>query len=102
VKTKPRRVPQRMCVVCREVQGKRALIRIVRTPTEGVLVDPTGKRAGRGAYLCHRAVCWEKALSSHALARALHVTLTADDLAALRAFAASQVSFDETVESKVV
>jgi predicted RNA-binding protein YlxR (DUF448 family) len=91
-----------MCVVCREVQGKRALIRIVRTPNEGVLVDPTGKRAGRGAYLCHRAACWEKALSSHALSRALHVTLTADDLAALRAFAASQVSFDETVESKVV
>ena len=84
------------------LQGKRALIRIVRTPTEGVLVDPTGKRAGRGAYLCHRATCWDKALTSHALARALHVALTADDLAALRAYAASQVSFDEAVESKVV
>ena len=54
--TKPRRVPQRMCVVCREVQGKRALIRIVRTPTEGVLADPTGKRAGRGAYLCQKEI----------------------------------------------
>ena len=59
--TKPRRVPQRMCVVCREVQGKRALIRIVRTPTEGVLADPTGKRAGRGAYLCQRPSSWERA-----------------------------------------
>lgn len=78
------------------------MVRVVRTSDVGIIVDPTGKRAGRGAYLCHRAVCWEKALSSHALARALHVTLTADDLAALRAFAASQVSFDETVESKVV
>ena len=85
MKTRPRHVPQRMCVVCREVQGKRALIRIVRTPTEGVLVDPTGKRAGRGAYLCHRPVCWERALSGHVLSRALHVTLTAADMAALRA-----------------
>lgn len=78
------------------------MVRVVRTSDVGIIVDPTGKRAGRGAYLCHRAACWEKALSSHALARALHVTLTADDLAALRAYAASQVSFDETVESKVV
>lgn len=102
MKTRPRHVPQRMCVVCREVQGKRALIRIVRTPTEGVVADPTGKRAGRGAYLCHRPACWERALNGHVLARALHVTLTPAEMAALRIYAASQVSFDETVESKGV
>ncbi|MFZ1552139.1 YlxR family protein [Candidatus Amarolinea dominans] len=98
--TKPRRVPQRMCVVCREVQGKRALIRIVRTPTEGVLADPTGKRAGRGAYLCQRPSCWERALSGQVLARALHTTLTVAEITALRDYAANHVSFSEVVESK--
>ena len=98
--TKPRRVPQRMCVVCREVQGKRALFRIVRTPTEGVLADPTGKRAGRGAYLCQRPSCWERALSGQVLARALHTTLTAAEITALRDYAANHVSFSEVVESK--
>ncbi len=95
----PRHVPQRMCVVCREVQGKRGLVRIVRTPDAGVQVDSTGKRAGRGAYLCHRAACWERALSSQVLARALHTTLTEAEIAALRLVAA-QVSFAESPQSK--
>ena len=54
-------VPQRTCVGCREILPKRTLIRLVRTP-EGVQVDPTGKSAGRGAYLHDRRECWERAL----------------------------------------
>lgn len=95
MKGKGRHVPQRMCVVCREVQGKRALIRIVRTPADGVLVDATGKRAGRGAYLCHRAACWERALHSNVLNRALRTTLTENELAALAAYAASLPADEE-------
>ena len=89
VKGKVRHVPQRMCVVCREVQGKRALIRIVRTPTDGVAIDVTGKRAGRGAYLCQRRTCWERALHSPVLTRALRTTLTESERTALAAFAAT-------------
>jgi hypothetical protein len=70
-------------------QPKRHLIRLVRTPAGHVEVDPTGKRAGRGAYLCADPACWDLALTKGALARALHTTLTNEDLAALRAFAAT-------------
>lgn len=75
-------VPVRTCVICRERDGKRALIRVVRT-AEGVMVDPTGKVNGRGAYLCDKAACWQRALTSEALNRALRTTLTENDRARL-------------------
>jgi predicted RNA-binding protein YlxR (DUF448 family) len=70
-------VPQRTCVGCREVLAKRSLIRIVRTPG-AVQVDPTGKMAGRGAYLHDRRSCWEHGLKG-ALAHALKTELTDAD-----------------------
>ena len=76
---KRRRVPQRTCVVCRTTADKRALIRLVRTPDEGVHVDPTGKRNGRGAYLCDDPSCWDRVLASDVLAKALRTTLTDAD-----------------------
>lgn len=72
-------------MVCRTTADKRSLTRIVRTPDEGVHVDPTGKRSGRGAYLCDQAVCWDRALAGDALERALRTTLTDDDRARIRA-----------------
>ncbi|MDW8318099.1 MAG: YlxR family protein [Anaerolineae bacterium] len=84
-----RHVPQRTCVACRRVDSKRELVRVVRTANEGVQVDPTGKRAGRGAYVCRSKACWDRALRTSALARALKTTLTTDDLARLAAFAAT-------------
>jgi uncharacterized protein len=72
-------VPQRTCVVCRETDAKRALTRVVRTAEEGVQVDPTGKRNGRGAYLCSQPSCWQRAVESNVLDRALRTTLTAED-----------------------
>lgn len=86
----PRRhVPQRTCIACRRVGGKRDLVRIVRTANEGVRIDPTGKLNGRGAYLCRSRSCWEKALRSALLNRALKTTLQEDETAELAAFAAS-------------
>jgi predicted RNA-binding protein YlxR (DUF448 family) len=84
-------VPQRTCVACRQVRNKRDLVRIVRTADAGVVVDPTGKRAGRGAYLCRARACWEVALAprSRLLDHALKMTLSDADRAALRAFAQS-------------
>lgn len=82
-------VPQRTCVGCRQVRPKRDMIRVVRTPDAGVQVDPTGKRAGRGAYVCPQAACWEAALTAGSLERALKTRLTALEEAALRAFSAT-------------
>jgi predicted RNA-binding protein YlxR (DUF448 family) len=70
-------VPQRTCVGCRTVLPKQALTRLVRTPA-GVSIDPTGKLAGRGAYLHNLKPCWERALKG-SLASALKTTLTTED-----------------------
>lgn len=87
---RPRHVPQRMCVACREHAAKRALTRLVRTPEGTVEIDPTGKRNGRGAYLCDRRACWERAIKTGALARALNTSLTPDTIEALRAHAGTR------------
>lgn len=85
-KKRPRRkhVPQRTCVACRRKTDKRRLTRIVRTP-DGVVVDVTGKRTGRGAYLCDRPGCWDKALQSNLLDRALKSAISAAEKEALAA-----------------
>lgn len=80
-------MPQRTCVGCRSVLPKRSLIRIVRTP-EAVLIDPTGKMAGRGAYLHDRRECWERGLKG-ALAHALKTELSAEDRQRLTDFMAN-------------
>jgi uncharacterized protein len=77
-------VPQRTCVGCRTVMPKRQMVRIVRT-AERVQVDPTGKLAGRGAYLHDRRKCWEDGLRG-GLAHALKTELTVDDRVHLEAF----------------
>jgi predicted RNA-binding protein YlxR (DUF448 family) len=81
---KRKHVPQRTCVGCREVIAKRTLIRIVRRP-EGIVVDPTGKLAGRGAYLHDRRSCWERGLKG-AIAHALKIELTVEDREVLELF----------------
>ena len=86
---RPKHVPQRMCVSCRERSAKRTLIRIVRTPEAAVEVDLTGKRNGRGAYLCDDPACWERALRSEALAQALKTTIDPTAVAMLRSHAAT-------------
>ena len=80
-------VPQRTCVGCREVLPKRTLIRIVRT-AEAVRIDPTGKLAGRGAYLHNQRSCWERGMKG-ALAQALKIELSIEDRNMLSAYMAS-------------
>jgi hypothetical protein len=79
-------VPQRTCIGCRTETGRRDLVRIVRTEEQRVVVDPSGKARGRGAYLCPRPACWEKALKGGTIGYALRMTPARDDLEALRAF----------------
>ena len=79
-------LPQRTCVGCRTVSTKRAMTRVVRTPEGTVEIDPTGKRSGRGAYLCQQKSCWESALKRRSLEHALKTTLDESARAALVAY----------------
>ncbi len=77
--------PQRTCIACRKTKDKRQLIRVVRTPEKKVIIDPTGKANGRGAYLCQNTDCWDKGLQTGRIVQALKVTLSSEELTALRA-----------------
>ena len=77
---RPRKTLQRMCVGCREMKEKKSLIRIVRDPEGKVEIDLTGKKSGRGAYLCNCPECLKKAIQTHALSRALDCTIPSDIL----------------------
>ena len=80
-------IPQRTCVGCRQILPKRSLIRVVRTP-QGILIDPTGKAAGRGAYLHNLRSCWDRGIKG-TLAHALKTDLTDQDRNTLEAFLAN-------------
>ena len=72
-------IPQRTCVACRMVRPKRELVRLVYVSGDGVEIDPTGKKAGRGAYLCPTRECWEIGLKSGRLEHALRTSITQDN-----------------------
>jgi len=81
---RPKHVPLRTCVACRRTDAKRGLFRLVRNAEGRVAVDSIGKRAGRGAYLCHDPACWEQALKRRGLERALRIEIIQpEDRAAL-------------------
>jgi len=66
-----RKIPQRMCTGCREMKNKKDLIRIVRLPEGEIEIDSSGKKAGRGAYLCANLQCFKKAVKNKGLEKAL-------------------------------
>jgi len=72
-------IPQRTCVACRKVNAKRELVRLVRNFDGSVEVDTSGKKAGRGAYLCRAQDCWEIGLEGGRLEHTLRTTLTQDN-----------------------
>ena len=73
---KPRKIPMRMCVGCREMKPKKELLRVVRSPEGQVSLDATGKKPGRGAYCCYHAGCLRRALKQGQLDRQLEVKLS--------------------------
>lgn len=68
---KVKKVPQRKCVGCNEMKDKKALLRIVRSPEGEISLDLTGKKNGRGAYVCPNKDCITKAVKEKRLERAL-------------------------------
>ena len=73
-------VPQRTCLVCRQVMGKKELVRLVRTPPGGVEIDKSGKKEGRGAYLCRNTACWDKLAKGRQLENALKSGISKKEL----------------------
>jgi len=92
---RPKHIPQRTCIACREKDAKRAYVRLVRTPELRVEVDPTGKRNGRGAYLCPRRVCWRRAIDGSALDHAFKIKIDDQNKAELWEYARSYFPPDE-------
>lgn len=82
-----RRSPERTCVVCRQVHGKHGLVRVARLQDGSVVLDPTGKGPGRGAYVCRSQECWHSKGLVPLLSRALRVEVSAEDRARLASFA---------------
>ena len=89
-------IPQRTCIGCRTVLSKRELIRIVRSD-KGIFVDPTGKAAGRGAYVHAIRKCWEQAIKGP-INGALRIELTASDREKLKEFMATLPAADGPAE----
>ena len=82
---KPKKIPMRMCVGCREMKETRELIRVVRSPEGEVSLDPIGKKPGRGAYVCRDAACLKRAIRQKQLERQLDAALSPETAAALQA-----------------
>jgi len=104
---KTRHIPIRSCVVCRQTSDKRSLLRVVRLPEKDgglVVVDRTGKRAGRGAYICPELSCIEKALKGKRFERSVaatsaHVAPTLYDELRDLAVAAQQAAVSQLSEA---
>ena len=73
-----RKNPQRQCVGCKMMREKKDLIRVIKTPEDLISIDITGKKNGRGAYLCNSIDCFEKAKNNKALERSLKRNIPED------------------------
>ena len=74
----PKKVPMRKCTGCNEMKPKKELVRVVRSPEGEVSLDLTGKKPGRGAYVCRDAACLSKARKAGRLERAFSCEIPPD------------------------
>lgn len=81
---KVKKIPMRMCVGCKELKPKKELLRIVALPTGLIELDRTGKKSGRGVYMCDDIECFTKAYESHGLERSLKRPVSKDVYDALK------------------
>ena len=79
-----KKIPERTCIGCGQKKEKHSLIRIVHAQDDTFSIDPTGRKNGRGAYICHDSACLEKAIKRKALDRAFKVTVSEEIAQALR------------------
>ncbi|ERT57194.1 RNase P modulator RnpM [Megasphaera vaginalis (ex Srinivasan et al. 2021)] len=81
---KKRKIPLRVCAGCQAQKSKKEMTRIVRTPENVVEIDESGKKAGRGVYVCRDAACLEKAYKEHRLERSLKTNVSEEIYESLR------------------
>lgn len=79
-----RKEPMRKCIGCGEMKGKRELIRVLRTPEGNFLLDATGRKNGRGAYLCKNGKCLEQAIRQKGLERSFQAAIPSEVYDSLR------------------
>ena len=82
--TAVKKIPQRLCIGCQTVHPKKELIRIVRSPEGDFSVDRTGKKSGRGAYVCDKIECFDAAVKAHRFQKSFQGEIGADVLKVLR------------------
>jgi predicted RNA-binding protein YlxR (DUF448 family) len=70
-----KKLPLRMCTGCGEMKTKKELIRVLKTPEDEIVIDSTGKKNGRGAYICCQVTCLQKAIKTRGLERSLKVSI---------------------------
>ena len=70
-----KKVPLRQCIGCGETKSKKEMIRILKTESEGIVLDATGRKNGRGAYVCPDGECLKKAIKSRGLDRSFKMTV---------------------------
>jgi len=73
-----KKIPMRQCIGCREMKMKKEMIRVIRTPDQEFMIDGTGRKNGRGAYVCPSSDCLEKAIKSHGLERSFSCQIPAE------------------------
>ena len=73
-----RKVPMRKCTGCGEMKSKREMLRVLRTTEDEIILDATGRKNGRGAYLCGSTECFQKAVKSRVLERSLKTVIPAE------------------------
>ncbi len=71
-----KKTPMRMCLGCGEMKPKREMIRVVRSKEGEISLDLTGKKSGRGAYICHSAECFAKARKAHRFERSFSCAIS--------------------------
>lgn len=79
-----RKVPLRQCVGCGEMKTKKEMIRVLKTNEDEIVIDATGKKNGRGAYICPSLECLELSIKNKGLERSLRVTIPKDIYAYLK------------------
>lgn len=70
-----KKIPLRQCIGCGEMKSKKELIRVLKTTEEEIVIDATGRRNGRGAYICPSEDCFEKAIKTKGLERSLKMPI---------------------------
>lgn len=79
-----KKIPQRMCIGCGEMKDKRDMLRVIKTSDDEIMIDATGKKNGRGAYVCFSPKCLEMAIKNKGLERSLKKSIPEEVYESLR------------------